>query len=215
MIFSTTSGAGLYLARFWRSFVMFGSSVGYGRYSSTSRAQRAAFGTPFASSAAWISGMLAVFAFAFFAADADEAAGEADEATGELCAADENAEDPVVGEPDDATGEADAETGDEEAAAGEEEAATAVGLATGALVAALPDAELDEPAGAELPAGGADADPLQAASSRTPTVSAMAMRGRRPCRSIVVSGAFMGVVLQSFQGSEHPPRQSGALVRGQ
>jgi hypothetical protein len=137
-----------------------------------------------------MSGMLAVFAFAFFAAVADEAAGEADDATGELCAATDDVEDPVVGEPDDATG--DAATGDDEAAT------TDVGLAAGALVAALPDAELLD--------AGADADPLQAASSMTPAASIPAIRGRRPWRSTDVSGAFMNVVLPSLQGSEHPLR---------
>src|SRR4051812_10476191 len=138
MIFSTTSGAGLYFARFCRSLAIFGSSVGYGRYSSTSRAQRAAFGTPFASRAAWMSAMLAVFALTLRAVAADAAA----DATGELAAA--------------AAGEAEADdVMGEDAAAAAGDACT-----TGALVAAAPDAEPDEAAdvadGAVVLADGAD-----------------------------------------------------------
>lgn len=65
MIWSTTPGAGLYFASSLRSFAHDGSSAGYGRYSSTSRAHWAGFGTPAAASAAWISARVAVFALTF------------------------------------------------------------------------------------------------------------------------------------------------------
>jgi hypothetical protein len=154
-----------------------------------------------------MSGMLAVFAFAFFAAVADAAAGEAAAATGELCAAVEDAEDAVAGDPDDATGDAEEAIGDT--------AAPGDVVATGAGVAALPDAEPDEVAGSEPLDGGADADPLQAVSSRTPAVTATAIRGRRPCRTKDVRGDCMGILLQSSQVSEHLPRRSTVLARGQ
>src|SRR5688572_5674996 len=72
MIWSTTPGPGLYLASSRRSLANEGSSVGYGRYSSTSRAQRAAFEMPAVSNARWSSATLAVFALTF-----DTEAGEA------------------------------------------------------------------------------------------------------------------------------------------
>ncbi len=68
MIWSTTPDAGLYFANSLRSFAHDGSSVGYGRYSSTSRAHWAGLGMPAAVRAACISTRVAVLALTFFTA---------------------------------------------------------------------------------------------------------------------------------------------------
>lgn len=80
MIRSSTSGAGLYFASSRRSLDHEGSSAGYGRYSSTSRAQRLAFEIPAASNACCISAMVAVFALTFGDALAVAEAGQAADA---------------------------------------------------------------------------------------------------------------------------------------
>ena len=59
------------MANSLRSLAKPGSLVGYGRYSVTSRAQRAAFGTPAARSACSTSAWLAVLAFTFRTAAAE------------------------------------------------------------------------------------------------------------------------------------------------
>src|SRR5438093_2649870 len=62
MICSSVAGAILYLASSRRSLAHEGSLVGYGRYSSTSMAQRAALGMPAASNARCSSARLALLA---------------------------------------------------------------------------------------------------------------------------------------------------------
>jgi hypothetical protein len=73
----------LYFARLSWSTWSVGSSVGYGRYSVTSFAQRSAFGTPAAVRAAAISAWLAVFAAILPTAAELDDAGELPPATGE------------------------------------------------------------------------------------------------------------------------------------
>ena len=63
MIWSTTPGAGLYLASSPRNFAKLASVVAYGRYSSTSRAHRSGVEIPAAVNAAVSSAIDAVLAF--------------------------------------------------------------------------------------------------------------------------------------------------------
>jgi hypothetical protein len=95
----------LYLARLsWRTWRV-GSLAGYGRYSVTSRAQRSAFGTPAAASAAAISDWDAVLAETFPTAVALDGSGAVDEAGAtdpagvEVAVVDDVAADPLVQAP--------------------------------------------------------------------------------------------------------------------
>jgi hypothetical protein len=77
------AASGLYLARLSWSFWSAGSDMSYGRYSTTSLAQREAFGTPAAVRAAAMSDSEAVFADTFATAGAEAvAAAEAAEPDG-------------------------------------------------------------------------------------------------------------------------------------
>jgi hypothetical protein len=193
-IFSSTSGLGLYFESSCRSLPKPGSLVGYGRYSSTSRAQRAAFGIPASSNACCSSAMDALLALTFAEAAGDAWAAAAGEPA--VVAAD--------GDPD-AAGELDAATGELDVLATGELAGAVVGfevVAAGGLVAgaaALP----------ELPAG-AD-DPVQAASSSALVASASGIaRNRRRGRERLVAWC-MNDGLQVVRATNLARREAEAL----
>lgn len=152
----------MYFASSRRSLAKPGSFVGYGRYSSTSRAQRAAFEMPAASNARCNSGTVAVLALTFWTA----AAGDAAAAAGELTAAGELAAtgEPAVAAGDDAAGELEAAAG-ELAAAGDAAGLVAAGALVGAAAGALVLA-----AGVELPHAAVSMAALARAMPRTSSV---------------------------------------------